>query len=65
MSSASIYSFVTAMLCGKTSRPAPRVSTLVPFITIMWCTRLLFRFHYAQSAGTRTMRMRISVTDII
>ena len=33
MSSASIYIFVTAMLWGKTSRPAPRVSTLVPFIT--------------------------------
>ena len=32
MSSAS---FVTATLWGKTSRPAPRVSTLVPFICIV------------------------------
>ena len=32
MSSAS---FVTAMLWGKTSRPAPRVSTLVPLICIV------------------------------
>ena len=31
MSSASTI-FVTAMLWGKISRPAPRVSTLVPFI---------------------------------
>ena len=29
--STSLYN-VTAMLWGKTSRPAPRVSTLVPFI---------------------------------
>ena len=28
-----IYIFVTAMLWGKISRPAPRVSTLVPFIS--------------------------------
>ena len=27
------YIFVTAILWGKTSRPAPRVSTLVPFIS--------------------------------
>ena len=30
-----IYIFVTAMLWGKTSRPAPRVSTLVPFILLV------------------------------
>ena len=28
--------FVTATLWGKTSRPAPRVSTLVPFITMVF-----------------------------
>ena len=49
MSSASTS--VTAMLWGKTSRPAPRVSTLVPFISFCWWKCSLCSLSLGQSGA--------------